>query len=231
MKNLLQTTFTIHKTTTALEQIFDLILHTEEFITAMVAENPLKTYIVLFLIIFSETGLVIFPFFPGDALLITVGLITINGALSIWIIVPLLIIAAILGNTSNYYIGKFAGSRLMKVRSKIFKRYLDRTSDFYAKHGNKAVLYSRFFPIFRTYVPFVAGITRMDWKSFMLYNVVGGSVWVIIFVWGIYMLGEIPFVKDNFEKIFLFIMFLTIVPFLSKFISGLWRRWQKPADK
>ena len=209
-----------------MEQILDLILHTEEFITGMIDNNLTLTYVLLFLIIFSETGLVIFPFFPGDALLITVGLIAIAGKLSIWILVPLLISAAILGNTSNYFIGKFAGKRLMKIRSKIFKNYLDRTSDFYAKHGAKAVMYSRFFPIFRTYVPFVAGVTRMDFAQFMRYNILGGAVWVLIFTWGMYMLGEIPFIKENFHAIFLFIMFLTIVPFLLRLFKVMVKKFK-----
>ncbi len=207
-----------------MEQILDLILHTEEFITGMIESNLTLTYVLLFLIIFSETGLVIFPFFPGDALLITVGIIAGAGSLNIWILVPLLIAAAILGNASNYFIGKYAGKRLMKVRSKIFQGYLDRTSEFYAKHGAKAVMYSRFFPIFRTYVPFVAGVTRMDFPAFMRYNIFGGTIWVLIFTWGMYMLGEIPFVKEHFHTIFLFIMFLTIVPFLLRFIKMLGKR-------
>lgn len=187
----------------------------------MVSYNTNLTYALLFFIIFSETGLVIFPFFPGDALLITVGVIAVTGALNIWVLVPLLIAAAILGNTSNYFIGKLAGRRLLKIKNKLFHKYVDQTTVFYAKHGGKAVTYSRFFPIFRTYVPFVAGITRMDFTTFMKYNIFGGVIWVFIFTWGGYMASGIPIVKDNFEKIFLFIMFLTIVPFLWKLFKSI----------
>lgn len=209
-----------------MEVILDLILHTEDFVLAMVEQNEMKTYILLFFIIYAETGLVIFPFFPGDALLITVGLISISGALNIWILIPLLIVAAILGNLSNYIIGKYAGRRLVNVKSRIFQRYLDRTQVFYDKHGAKAVMYSRFFPIFRTYVPFVAGVTRMNFLKFMQFNVLGGVIWVLIFTWGMYMLGEIPFVKENFHKIFLFIMFLTIVPFLLRLVQMIKKKFQ-----
>lgn len=193
----------------------------------MVSYNTTLTYVTLFFIIFSETGLVIFPFFPGDALLITVGVIAVTGALNIWILVPLLIAAAILGNTSNYFIGKYAGQRLLKVKNKLFHRYIDQTKVFYDKHGGKAVTYSRFFPIFRTYVPFVAGITRMNFSTFMQYNIFGGAVWVLIFTWGGYMVSDIPIVKDNFEKIFLFIMFLTVVPFLWKIGQSLFKKKQE----
>lgn len=199
-----------------MEQILELILHTEDFILSLVDNNEMLTYAMLFFIIFSETGLVIFPFFPGDALLLTVGLIAVTGKLSIWILLPLLIAAAILGNASNYFIGKFAGQRIVKIENKFLQKYLKSTQEFYDKHGGKAVMYSRFFPILRTYVPFVAGITRMRWQSFMFYNILGGTIWVLIFTGGIYLLGDIPIVKDNFEKIFLSIMFLTVVPFLWK---------------
>jgi len=199
-----------------LEQVLELILHTEDFILNMVTYNETLTYVVLFCIIFSETGLVIFPFFPGDALLLTVGVIAVTGALNIWILVPVLIAAAILGNTSNYFIGKLAGKRIIKFENKLFQKYLKNTEVFYEKHGGKAVMYSRFFPIFRTYVPFVAGITRMDFWDFMKFNILGGVIWVFLFTWGGYMVSEIPIIKENFEKIFMFIMFLTVVPFLWK---------------
>ncbi len=199
-----------------MEQILELILHTEDFILNMVTYNETLTYIVLFCIIFSETGLVIFPFFPGDALLLTVGVIAVTGALNIWILIPVLIAAAILGNTSNYFIGKFAGKRMIKYENKLFQKYLKNTEAFYEKHGGKAVMYSRFFPIFRTYAPFVAGITRMNFWDFMKFNILGGLIWVFLFTWGGYMVSEIPIIKENFEKIFMSIMFLTVVPFLWK---------------
>ena len=199
-----------------MEQILELILHTEDFILNMVTYNETLTYVVLFFIIFSETGLVIFPFFPGDALLLTVGVIAVTGALNIWILVPVLIAAAILGNTSNYFIGKLAGKRIIKFENKLFQKYLKNTDEFYEKHGGKAVMYSRFFPVFRTYVPFVAGITRMNFLDFMKFNILGGVIWVFLFTWGGYMVSEIPIIKENFEKIFMFIMFLTVVPFLWK---------------
>lgn len=213
-----------------MEQILELILHTEEFILDLVEDNVRKTYAVLFFIIFSETGLVIFPFFPGDALLLTVGLIAVAGKLSIWVLLPLLTIGAILGNTSNYFIGKFAGGRIVKIDNKLLKKYIANTEEFYVKHGGKAVMYSRFFPVLRTYIPFVAGVTRMDFKSFTFYNIVGGFLWVFTFTGGIYLLGDIPIVKDNFEKIFLFIMFLTLVPFFWKGGKALFRKKKKEEE-
>jgi membrane-associated protein len=197
----------------------------------MVTYNETLTYVILFFIIFSETGLVIFPFFPGDALLLTVGVIAVTGALNIWILVPVLIAAAILGNTSNYFIGKLAGKRIIKFENKHFQRYLKNTDTFYDKHGGKAVMYSRFFPIFRTYVPFVAGITRMNFFDFMKFNILGGVIWVLLFTWGGYMVSEIPIIKENFEKIFMFIMFLTVVPFLWKGGKALFGKKEEATNK
>ena len=207
-----------------MEQILELILHTETFIMEWVRYNEPLTYVLLFSIIFSETGLIIFPFFPGDLLLFTVGAIALSGALNIWILVPLLIAAAILGNISNYFIGRFAGQRLLRIKNSIFQNYMQRTNNFYDEYGGRAVLYSRFFPILRTYVPFVGGITRMEFKDYLKYSVIGGVIWVCIFTIGGYLVSDIPIIRDNFEKAIFIIIIFTLIPFFWKMGKSLFVR-------
>ncbi len=210
-----------------MDSIIDLITNTDESILYLMQEYGQMIYIILFLIIFSETGLVIFPFLPGDALLLSVGVISASTDLDVKILVPSLIVAAILGNLSNYFIGKYVGHRFMQFENKRFQSYLQQTQEFYDKHGGKAVAYSRFFPIFRTYVPFVAGVTRMNFGAFNLYNVVGGAVWVLIFVLGGFLLGDQPWFKDNFAFFFTLLLALTLVPF----IYGAYKKWQSSRKK
>ena len=195
--------------------IADIISNTQGTVEDLLDKHGQRLYLILFLIIFLETGIVFFPFLPGDGLLLAVGVVTASsGGLDITTLILVLIAAAILGNTSNYFIGRFAGHQFLKIKNKRFHSYLDRTNEFYDKHGGKAVAISRFFPIVRTYVPFVAGITKMNFISFTFFNVVGGISWVIIFTLGGYMLGDQAWFRDNFTFYFSILMFMTTIPFI-----------------
>jgi len=210
-----------------MNDIVEIIMNTDETVLRLLAEHGKLIYAILFLIIFSETGVVFFPFLPGDGLLLTVGVIAATGAMSINILLPVLMAAAILGNISNYYIGRLLGHRFLKSKNKRFHSYLQKTNEFYDKHGGKAVAMSRFFPILRTYVPFVAGIGKMNVATFNLYNIIGGVGWVLIFTLGGYLLGDQPWFKENFATFFTILMLLTLVPF----IYGAIKSFQTKKDK
>src|SRR5688500_17330058 len=157
----------------------DLVLHLDKHLTELVADYHLWVYAILFLIIFCETGLVVTPILPGDSLLFAVGALAGAGALSLPMILVLLTVAAILGDTVNYWIGHFVGVKVFKENSRIFnKRYLDRTHEFYERYGGKTIIIARFVPIIRTFAPFVAGVGSMTYFKFMSFNVIGGIVWI-----------------------------------------------------
>ena len=175
-----------------MNEILDIILHTDEKLLDLVNTYGTFTYVILFTIIFCETGLVFFPFLPGDALLFAAGILASTGALNVVLLARILIAAAILGNTSNYLIGRFASKYFLRIKNKLFHRYLKEAGDFYEKHGGNAIVLSRFFPIVRTYVPFVAGVTKMDARTYTFYNVFGGIFWVVLFVFGGYFFRKYP---------------------------------------
>ncbi len=206
-----------------MNEIFELITNTEASILNLIQEYGTLTYLILFLIIFAETGLIVAPFFPGDGLLLTVGVISATGILNIFILVPLLIAAAILGNFVNFCVGKYTGKRIMKTENKYFHKYIGESHEFFEKHGDMAVMISRFFPVVRTYVPFVAGISAMSLTLFNKFNIIGGVLWVIIFTVGGYFIGGIPVLRENFVLIFSVVMLLTVLPFLYKLIVSLFK--------
>ena len=181
-----------------------------------VSEYGTWMYVFLFVIIFCETGLVVTPFLPGDSLLFIAGTIAINpgNSLHIYWLILLLIVAAILGDACNYTIGRFFGEKLFKnPNSKIFKQeYLKKTNEFYEKHGGKTIILARFVPIVRTFAPFVAGMSRMTYKHFFAYNVIGGIVWVVLFITLGALLGTIEWVANNIEKVAIIIIFISICP-------------------
>lgn len=197
-----------------MSEFLDIILHTDEKLLDLVNTYGVYTYLILFTIIFCETGLVFFPFLPGDALLFAAGILASTGALNVFILAGVLIAAAILGNTSNYFIGRYASQYFLRIKSKLFHKYLEDAHVFYEKHGGKAIVISRFFPIVRTYVPFVAGITKMNPSTYSLYNISGGIFWVVLFVFGGYFLGNIPWAKENFSLMMVILLFCTTIPFL-----------------
>lgn len=202
-------------------EIFSFILHLDEHLANIVNHFGFLTYAFLFLIIFAETGLVITPFLPGDSLLFAVGTLSATGILNIWIIYFSLLIAAILGDTVNYWIGKRMGARVFtKKNSKIFNQeYLIKTEKFYEKYGGKTIILARFLPILRTFAPFVAGIGRMHYSTFLLYNVVGAFIWVTTFVWAGYFFGQVPLIKHNFEFAVIGIIIVSLIPVVLEYLK------------
>ena len=194
----------------------DFILHLDKHLSQVIRSFGGGAYVLLFLIIFLETGLVITPFLPGDSLLSAVGALTAIGALDLSLTIALLTLAAILGDSVNYAVGKFLGPKIFYKDNARFlkKEYLERTQRFYEKYGSKTVVLARFIPIIRTFAPFVAGIGRMKYGLFLFYNVLGGVLWVTMFICGGYFLGNIPVVKRNFSIVIFIIIFLSVLPVL-----------------
>ena len=194
--------------------IIDFILHIDQHLTELAAQYGVWIYGILFLIIFCETGLVVMPLLPGDSLLFAAGSIAAIGKMNIHLMVVLLIIAAILGDAVNFMVGKFFGEKLFaNPNSKIFKQsHLQKTQQFYAKHGGKTIILARFIPIVRTFAPFVAGMGHMTYHHFLAYNVIGGVLWVTIFSYLGYFFGNLPIVKDNLSLVLIAIIVLSILP-------------------
>jgi membrane-associated protein len=197
--------------------LLDLLTHTKDVLMMLFQQYGTLIYAILFLIIFVETGLVVMPFLPGDSLLFTAGLLCAQpNGLNIWILIPLLIFAAILGDNLNYFVGKFFSERVLswKIKGKplVKKQWLDKTHDFFEKNGTKTIILARFVPIVRTITPFVSGVGKMNYKTFLPYDILGGILWVgSVTIIG-YFLGQIPFVEKNLEKFILGIVLLSILP-------------------
>jgi membrane-associated protein len=197
----------------ALKQLIDIFLHLDTHLKAILDTYGTWTYLLLFLIVFCETGLVVTPFLPGDSLLFAAGTFAALGSLDLWLLVVLLIAAAILGDTVNYWVGAWVGPRAFSGNVKFLRKdYLDRTHAFYEKHGGKTVILARFVPIIRTFAPFVAGVGAMSYPKFITYNVVGAVLWVGLFVPAGYLFGNIPSVRKNFTLVILAIIALSVVP-------------------
>jgi len=200
----------------AIQFFLDFILNLDSHLVSLVQQYGLWLYAILFVIVFAETGLVVTPWLPGDSLLFAVGTlaaIDTSGALHAPTLAVLLTVAAILGNTCNYAIGKAIGPPAFSGRYKFLKvEYLRHTEAYFAKHGGKTVMLSRFLPLLRTFAPFVAGIARMPYPRFQMYNVLGAISWVTIFLGGGYLFGNIPIVRDNFGLVTLMIIFGSLVP-------------------
>jgi membrane-associated protein len=210
-----------------LRSVIDLFLHLDQHLNRVIADYGVWTHLILFLIIFAETGLVVTPFLPGDSLLFAAGTFAALGSLDLWLLVVLLIAAAILGDTVNYWVGAWVGPRAFSGNVKFLRKdYLDRTHAFYEKHGGKTVILARFVPIIRTFAPFVAGVGAMSYPKFIMYNVVGAMLWVGLFVPAGYFFGNIPTVRKNFTLVILAIIALSVVPFALEAIRG---RRSRPA--
>ena len=203
----------------------------------LVTEYGIWVYAILFLIIFCETGLVVTPFLPGDSLLFLAGAIAVrpDNPLHIYILVGLLIIAAIIGDATNYTIGRFFGQKLFSnPKSKIFKQeYLEKTNQFYAKHGGKTIILARFVPIVRTFAPFVAGMGRMSYKHFFSFNVIGGIAWVVIFCALGAIIGSNAWVEKNLDKVVIIIVIVSILPGVYEVLKAKWesRKAAKAIEK
>lgn len=204
-----------------ISQLIDLFLHLDKHLATIIENYGALTYIILFVIIFLETGIVITPFLPGDSLLFAAGTFAALGALNPVLLFILLSIAAILGDTINYWIGHWVGPRAFSGNIRFLKKeYLDRTHEFYERHGGKTIIIARFIPIIRTFAPFVAGIGAMTYSKFITYNVVGGIFWVGIFVFAGYYFGNIPFVRNNFSLVIMAIIIISVMPPMVEFLMG-----------
>lgn len=200
-------------------EIFKFLLHFDESLASVINLFGPSTYVFLFFIVFAETGLVIMPFLPGDSLLFAVGTLAGGNFLNIIIVYVTLLIAAILGDTVNYWVGHHLGPRVFsKENSRFFnKAYLKKTDDFYKEHGGKTIILARFVPIIRTFAPFVAGVGKMNYSTFLFYNVTGGFLWVTSLTFAGYFFGQMQIVKENFEFAVIGIVIISILPILIEF--------------
>ena len=206
-----------------IKEFLDFFLHLNEYMDAWVVEYGNYLYAILFLIIFVETGLVIMPLLPGDSLLFVVGAIAARGSLDLLTLIVILFVAAVLGDTVNYLMGKNIGLKVLKwrigKRQLVKQAYIDKTHEFYEKYGPTTIIIARFIPIVRTFAPFVAGIGEMNLRKFLSYNVIGGAVWITGLLLLGYFCGNIPWVKENFESVIFGIIFISIVPIIYGFIK------------
>jgi len=210
-----------------LKKLVDFIIHIDRHLAEIIASYGLWTYGVLFLIIFAETGLVVMPLLPGDSLLFAAGAFCAKPetGLNVHLMAGLLFVAAFLGDTLNYWVGRKVGPAVFKREDSIWlrKKHLDKAHAFFEKYGGRAVILARFVPIVRTFVPFIAGVGSMTYPRFMAYNLIGGFVWIYFFTYAGFMFGNQPFVQKNFKLVILAIIILSVLPIVVEFF----REWQK----
>ena len=209
-----------------MEYVVDLFLHLDVHLAEFVAQYGVWVYAMLFAIIFIETGLVIWPFLPGDSLLFAAGALAATGVLDIYVVGILLIAAAIAGDAVNYSIGRYIGPKVFTAKDHqgLFHRllnrdHLDKAHAFFEKHGGMAVVSGRFVPIVRTFVPFVAGAASMTASMFVTYNIVGAIIWVVVCAGAGYLFGNVPIIKDNFSLVAIGIVFVSVLPIVFEFIK------------
>jgi membrane-associated protein len=214
-----------------LKSILDFILHIDTHLADLITQYGFWIYVLLFVIIFAETGFVVTPFLPGDSLLFAAGALAAStGKLNILLLWVLLASAAVLGDAVNYFIGRRVGKGVFKPGNRILKiEYLHKTEQFYEKHGNKTIILARFVPIVRTFAPFIAGVGNMNYARFATYNVVGGVAWVTIFLFAGFLFGNIPFIKENFEWVTIGIILVSVLPMLIEYLKS--RRESKQAQQ
>lgn len=205
--------------------LIDFVLHIDKHLVELVNDYQYWTYLILFLIIFVETGIVIMPFLPGDSLLFAAGMLAAQpNELNVWVLIALLLIAAIVGDSLNYSIGKNFGMRITKVKlfgkQMVTDAQIAKTHSFYEKYGSKTIVIARFVPIVRTLAPFVGGIGNMRYGTFLTYNVVGAILWVVGITLAGFFLGNIPFIRDNFSKVVLIIIVVSLLPILFEVIKA-----------
>jgi len=202
--------------------LIDLILHLDRHLASLIENYGLWTYLILFLIVFAETGLVVTPLLPGDSLLFAAGTFAGRGSLNPLLLFAVLSAAAILGDTVNYWVGKYLGEHFIRGRGRrwIKQEHLDRTHAFFEKYGGKTIIIARFVPFVRTFAPFVAGIGTMTYARFLAYNVIGGLLWVGICVAAGYLFGGLPFVQDNFSLVVLAIVIVSLIPAVVEFLRA-----------
>lgn len=193
----------------------DFFLHIDKNLVWVISQYGTLTYGLLFLVIFMETGFVVTPFLPGDSLLFAAGALSAIGSFNIFGLYLLMVVAAILGDTVNFWIGEKMEKSVFEKNSRFFKKeYLEEAQEFYERHGGKAIVFARFVPIVRTFAPFVAGVSKMHYGRFLSFNVIGGILWVTLFMFGGYFFGNFSFVKENFHYVSLMIVGISVVPIL-----------------
>ncbi|TXI92536.1 MAG: DedA family protein [Neisseriales bacterium] len=197
-------------------ELINIILHLDKYIGVVLANYHDYFYLLFFLVVYAETGLVVTPFLPGDSLLFVAGAFAGAGQLHIGVLAIILILAAFLGDNTNFFVGKFIGQKLFSnPNSKIFRKdILDKTHEFYEKHGSKAIIIARFIPLVRTFAPFVAGVGQMTYRKFLLFSIVASLLWVVIFLFGGFMFGNIPVIKEHMSLIILAVMVVSVLPAL-----------------
>lgn len=201
--------------------VIDFVLHIDSHLAEIISKYGTATYAILFIIIFAETGFVFTPFLPGDSLLFAAGAFAAIGNLNIVFLLLILCVAAILGDTVNYWIGHFFGEKLIaNPKVPINKEHIEKTKAFFDKHGGKTIILARFVPIVRTFAPFVAGVGKMHYGNFISFNFIGGIAWVLIFTFAGFFFGNIPSVKDNFEFVILGIIVISLVPMVIEIVKA-----------
>ena len=201
--------------------LVDFIIHIDVHLGSIISTYGLVTYIILFLIIFMETGLVFTPFLPGDSLLFAAGAFAALGSLNIWVLFLLMAVAATLGDTANYWIGYFFGKKIVAhPKIPIDESHIEETQKFFHKHGGKTIIMARFMPFVRTFAPFVAGIGRMDYRQFISFNLIGGILWVAVATFSGYFFGNIEFVKKNFSLVIFGVIIISLLPIIFEFFRN-----------
>lgn len=209
-------------------ELIDFILHVDQHLLEFIRDYGIWIYAILFLIIFVETGLVVMPLLPGDSLLFAAGAIAATGTMDPVLLSGLLFLAAVLGDTVNYQVGRYIGPRVFDMNLRLIKRdHLLKTQSFFEKHGGKTIIFARFLPIIRTFAPFIAGVSHMHYSRFLMFNVIGGAAWVLSFIWLGYFFGNLPVIKDNFTYVIFAIIGISMLPAL---IETLRHYWPKPKN-
>jgi len=212
--------------------LVDFILHIDTHLGQIIASYGIATYLILFVIIFIETGLVFTPFLPGDSLLFAAGAFAALGSLHIAVLLVVLTVAAVLGDTANYWIGHFFGKQIIAhPKIPINQEHIDETKRFFDRHGGKTILLARFVPIIRTFAPFVAGVGRMSYGHFITYNFMGGLAWVFIATLAGYFFGNIPFVRHNFSLVIFVVIIISVLPIVAQFVLHKLQNGKKKAKR
>lgn len=214
-----------------MQEIIDFILNIDKHLILLIQQYGSMSYVFIAVIIFCETGLVVTPFLPGDSLLFAVGALAAKGGFNIWLAYPLLMVATIAGDNTNYWIGHKIGRKAFRGKHFFSEKHLAKTEEFYEKNGPKTIIYARFVPIVRTFAPFVAGVGKMQYRRFLTYSVAGGFAWITLFLLGGYFFGNISVVKNNFEIVILAIIGFSVFPAIHAYISDRLKKKRKNENR